>query len=214
MMPVRRHHHSQAIVSRNSWQRSFKHAIASTMFRTCKSDRAGISHDPSNADMGGRDSPQHLSWPLESTAQVKDSPHAIVVAVRPAPSETAGRMSPISLTPAMSEHSPVSQSQTSYCVLSLLSPRVSVSPRSNWPKPLYPAGTGFKISNQASFQPGADTPRHKPPIISVVRGRSHAVAVLPDQVRSKGCLGCRSSLHVIKRSYTRVQPAPGLGCRV
>jgi len=43
-------------------------------------------------------SPQHLSWPLEIKAQVCSDPHVIAVAVRPAPSETAGRLSPISFS--------------------------------------------------------------------------------------------------------------------
>ena len=44
-----------------------------------------------------RDPPQHLICALESKAQECSDPHAIVVAVRPVPSETAGRKSPISM---------------------------------------------------------------------------------------------------------------------
>ena len=60
---------------------------------------------PSGVDLGHREgnegrwhSPQHLSWPLESTAQECSDPHVIAVAVRPAPSERAGRKSPIWLS--------------------------------------------------------------------------------------------------------------------
>jgi len=44
-----------------------------------------------------RDPPQHLICALESKAQECLVPHEIAVAVRPVPSETAGRLSPIPL---------------------------------------------------------------------------------------------------------------------
>ena len=123
-----------------------------------------------------RDPPQHLIWPLESKAQACHRPHEIAVAVRPVPSETAGRKSPIWFS-------------------SLPGEKKSLSPRPNWPLPLYPAVTSFKISNHRSgLQKGCGSRR------TIHRREQSRSGARPRPCLHKRTSAGRPSLHELRRS--------------